>query len=426
MKITLDLPIHARATPKGTKSTVDVFCTTSYTADVPEIALVETDVAFEANHSFVRGSSVPMLRHYELRRYDGALYRKVADSLDAAERQELFTKPFDEVATGRLRGGYYNTVEWPADFGGDISPLRDVSGNKPIARPLTDEFEWRLDRESSKVLKSKTAWPKPEPRGLDFEKGWHTHRNAVRFESVHLRDVVPEDFEIAREMIRKQTGKLILIDNEIWMETRPPAYRLQYRPSYWRGPPIAIELCMTTAPEGYVGDLYTQYFCLADGDRAADAARQLMANKDDWNDFERNLKDFNVHFECDDDIAVYDYQQEDINRFGYTAAVECRNYLSRNPEHVEKLSESEIAGIEAAYSEVMEVNHVLEVHREMNDHLPILASAWKKLGCRQVLTGGYTVKANALAAEARAMRYLEEAPISLVLNPVVGFQPTGP
>lgn len=419
MKISFDLPILVRGRPKGGRNVSDIFCRTVYTADIEEISLSEMDVAFTANETFIRGSEVPDSCSISLRSYGGELYRKIAGSLEEAERRGLFSSPFDESVSGRLAATLYHHNEWPQPFGGDISPMRSLQGNKPVARPLTDEFEWRLDRESAAGLRSKTAWPRPPARGVTISAGWHAHRNSVRFESVGIRDVVVDDLELAHTMFKAQTGKLISADGEIWMKSRPPAYQVQFRPAWYKGPPSLIEVSMVTAPEGYVGDLYTQHFSLHDGDKATAAAQSIYGDDKIWREgYLRELHDFRVSFDCtDDSVMTYDYQQDEINRFGYTAAIECWSFLRRNPEKAEKLDTGELAAIKAAHDAVLEVNHILGHHQDMTDFVPILAGAWKKLGYRQSLTGGEGLQHNAISAQTRVLAYIEDRPIDLALRP---------
>jgi hypothetical protein len=63
------------------------------------------------------------------------------------------------------------------------------------------------------------------------------------------------------------------------------------------------------------------------------------------------------------------------------------------------------------------VNHVLGIHHNMTDYVPSLETAWKQLGHRQALTGGQGIQAYAEMAAERALRYVENAPISLSLQP---------
>jgi hypothetical protein len=180
---------------------------------------------------------------------------------------------------------------------------------------------------------------------------------------------------------------------------------------------------MVTAPEGYVGNLLTQHFSLRDFDEATEAANRLYGVEEDWGEgFTRELSDFRRAYECSDDSLLdYDYQQEDINRFGYTAAVECWSYLKRNPEKAEKLDAQQIAMIEAAYNDVGRVNYVLGIHHDMTDYVQGLESAWKKLGHKQMLTGGQGVQSYAVHAAERAIRYAENAPINLNLQSTSQF-----
>jgi hypothetical protein len=432
MKLSFELPLLVRGRQKARPSISDIYCTSTFTAEIEEISLREMDVVFEvrdrhrtparisaAQAAAQGGWMENIAKTYRLRSYDGAVYRRVARSTSDAINHGLFSTPFDERISGRLANNYQQRQGWPAEYGGDISPAQIPTGNKPLARALSDEFEWRLDRESIHGLKSKTCWPRPTLRGEDYSKGWHAHRNAIRFAEAGIRDVDPEDLELALAMYRVQAGKLLIADGEVWMKSRPPAYRVQRIPGTFKSAPTFIDISMVTAPEGYVGDLNTQHFSLQDEDEAAEAARLLYGSEEDWAEgFTRELSDFRKPYDCADETLLdYDYQQEEINRFGYTAAVECWSYLKRNPEKAERLDSQQIALIEAAYEDVSRVNHVLGIHHDMTDYVPGLEAAWKKLGHRQMLTGGQGIQVYAEMAAERALRYVENTPINLSLQP---------
>ncbi|MBY3151365.1 hypothetical protein HFO56_03050 [Rhizobium laguerreae] len=434
MKISFQLPLLVRGRPRTSRNVTDVFCTTTFTSEIEEVSLREMDIVFEVRERLhITGRLSPAQREelkkykafgkgepFRLRTCAGATYRRIAVSASEAIKRGLFSTPFDDRISGRLAEPHQQRHGWPTDCGGDISPIQVQSGNKPLARALTDEFEWRLDRQSIHGLKSKTAWPRPPLRGNDYSKGWHTHRNAINFAEAGIQDVVAEDLDLAFAMYESQARKLLIADGEVWMKTRPPAYRVQFIPGTFRSSPSWIDISMVTAPEGYVGDLLTQHFSLRDADEATETARQLYGNEADWGEgFTKEFSDFRKPYECADETLLdYDYQQEEINRFGYTAAVESWAYLKRNPEKAERLNAQQIALIEAAYNDVAQVNHVLGIHQDMTDYVPALEEAWKRLGHRQTLTGLQGIQWHAETAAERALRYVENAPISLKLPPL--------
>lgn len=438
MKLSFELPLLVRGRQKAGRNISDIYCTTTFASEIAEISLREMDVVFEVgdrhmnqdriNRSQAEAIGKPMgfpPRTFRLRAYGGATYRLVSLSVSDAIKHQLFSKPFDDRISGRLANSYQQRGGWPAEHGGDISPARHPGGNKPLARPLTDEFEWRLDRESVHGLKSKTTWPRPPLRAEDYSKGWHAHRNAVKFAEAGIRDVDPEDMELALSMYQALADKLVIADGQVWMKSRPPAYRVQRIPGTYKSAPTFIDVSMVTAPEGYVGDLNTQHFSLRDHDEVTETARLLFGQEADWAEgMTRELTDLRKPYVCaDDSLLDYDYQQEEINRFGYTAAVECWSYLKRNPEKAEKLEAWQLALIEAAYEDVSRVNHVIGIHHDMTDYVPSLEAAWKKLGHRQILTGGQGLVYYAEMAAERALRYVENRPISLSLQPQVQSSP---
>lgn len=433
VKLNFELPILVRGRPKSSSSVADVYCTTAYSADVPEVSLREMPIVFEARN---RAGNVPndgspeivnrilaktaeLKTSYQMRAFAGRCYRKIAGSREEGERLDLFATPFDALLSGRLddhRPGKGLIQGWLAEYGGDISPIQVVPGNGPLARPLIDEFDWLLDRRSTAALKSKTAWPKPGPRE-SLSAGWHRHRNAVRLGSVDapVKDIDQSDLAAAMAMIQRQVDRLVVADGEIWMASRPPAYRVQFKPSVYKGPPSEIVVAMVTAPESFVGNLNTLHFSLGDEDEAIEVAKHLYGDESKWGEgFTRKLLDFRVPYECSDETLLdYEYQQEEINRVGYTAAFECHAFLGRKPNYESKLTQQEIDVIGEAFAATLESNYILGDHSDMSPFIPTLASAWMKLGYPQILTGGHSLSHYGRRAMDRAMDYVENAPISL-------------
>jgi hypothetical protein len=435
MDIKLELPIFVRGRTKGARGRQNIFCKTVHVADVPEVGLSEMPVVFEvakrierlpkAGELTDRDDATPerlaakraeLDRPFVLRTFEGAPYRRIAGSVAEAEALGLFADPFERRLSGRHLA--YVDQSWQCDYGGDISPARVFRDNGPLARPLVDEFAWMLDRESSNVQLMKTAWPRnPVGRREDQFAGWNTHRNGVDIDDpAHgINDIDGDDWHTAKEMIRVQAGKLLLVDGEVWLRSRPPCYRVQHLPGYGYGPPGRVEVAMVTAPESYTGDLDVQHFSLADHDLAVQAADGLMARYVGREPvFRCDLVDDRVPFECHDDgLLDYDHEEEEINRFGYAAAAEITSFLKRNPKYADRLDESEIGMVADAFEEVRQVNHILGEHRDMTRFVPGLAAAWAALGHKQFLTGGVSVSAEAKTAATRALNYIDAAPIGV-------------
>lgn len=157
LKLDFNLPILARKRAKGQSAPSDVYCSVRHSSDVPEISLSEMTVVFEA---FTRHMPVPtdgttestmydacgpgLVPPFEMRVFDGNLYRKIAHSLEEAQELELFIQAFDPELSGRLASTVPRTAgrssRWAAEYGGDISPVRSSGGCGPLSRPLGDEF----------------------------------------------------------------------------------------------------------------------------------------------------------------------------------------------------------------------------------------------------------------------------------------------
>lgn len=418
MKIGLELPIAFRGKPKGCRTVRDIFVAKTVEANVPEASLAETEVVFEVAARKKNVSGEP----FELRRFNGHLYRKISGSVQEAEAAGLFTTPFEETNTGR-RKKETSVHAWQCEYGADISPVQRFADNRPLARPLMDEMEWIMDRDRPLCDGGRYAWPTPET-GRAYDAPIHVHRNGHHYEDVikGTQDIDWETLARSEQMIAEQTQRLLLLSGEVWMKSRPPA--IEVDPDYHFRRHDNLHIRLVVAPEVYVSKLECAHFSLADIDSAyeyselqiAHAAREFAK---DQRASESALVNSLVPYVCHDpDLLDYDWRSEAINRFGYAASVECRNHLIRNPERATKLSDAEIDAISNAFDETMQVNHVLGQHRDMADFVPLLKSAWKTLQYKQSLAIASTTGGQVAPTASIIERYLDDAPISVSLNQV--------
>jgi hypothetical protein len=421
MKIDLSLPYAFKARPKGCRDVRNVFLAKSVQVDVPQVSESDTgivfrfadrkpavmeqrrdvpsDARFEAAYSSHETA-------FEMRSYNGELYRKVAGSVSEAEKIGLFTSPFERIDTGRRDTSYGINRQWECDFGADISPARIFADNGPLARPLMEEMTWIMDRASPHCDGSRKAWP-PRRSGDMGVRSYHSHRNAFRFEDhfATMADIDWETLALADEMVDIQSKRLLMIGREVWIKSRPPVIAVDHEWQYNKRDDVHIKL--VTAPETYVSKLKCAHFSLSDVDVARQYALSIRRT-------ETRTIDAVGELDCDVSMFDYDWRSEAVNRFGYTAAVESFLYLSRNPEKADKLSSEQHDLLAKAFDETAAVNHLLGVHRDMSAYVPDLAAIWKRLSWKQCLPVCISYAGMVEPAAAFALRCIDESPISLL------------
>lgn len=424
MKLDIELPFAFRGRPKGCRDIRDIFLTKTVTVEVAEVAKSETGVAFSVAKRTLAGSEDgpdgPWLQarlnavksekrqKFVMRTFQGTLYRKIANSVSEAFELGLFSTPFEHRNSGRRDRDAYGVPAWQSEYGGDISVVRAFRDNGPLSRPLLDEMSWIMDRDRPHCDGARSSWPPaPSEPNRAYNFAYHAHRNARTFEEEisRITEIDWSSMAAAEQMVDTQTVRLLLIDGEVWIKSRPPAIAVDYE-FRWKVH-NQLRLRLVTAPEVYVSKLSCAHFSLAD----MEAAREYAASQSsDRRQIVDNLLPYEYH---DPALLDYDWRGEAINRFSYTAAVECRNFLARNPEKGDKVTSDERAVIANAFEETMNVNHILGIHRDMSEFALDLKSAWKKLGYRQCLEVGITaagVHAEPAASNIEAL--LDEAPIA--------------
>jgi hypothetical protein len=428
MKLDFDLPFAFRGRPKGCRDIRDIFITKTVSRDVPEVSHQETEITFsvadrrqatnEPNRGEGRMSARLAAAHaerkdrFELRVFRGDLYRKIANSVSDSKKLGLFGTPFEQYNSGRRNKEGYAIPAWQSEFGAGISPVRSLTDNAPLARPLMDEMTWIMDRDRPHCDGARSAWPPaPAERNRDYNAPYHIHRNTRRFEDEinQITEIDWASMALADHMIEAQAGRLLLIAGEVWIKSRPPAIAVDHA-SKWRDH-NQVHLRLVTAPEGYVSKLSCTHFSLADIEVAREYAKSQSHG-------ERILFDYIVPFECHDSMLLdYDWRTEAINRFSYTAAVECRNYMIRNPEKADKITDDERSVVAVAFDATMEVNHLLGIHRDMSEFAIDLKSAWRKFSYRQCLEVASTAAGTHVEPAADNIeQYLDEAPISIPVS----------
>jgi hypothetical protein len=354
----------------------------------------------------------PKNAKFELRTFQGDLYRKVASSVAEAIKIGIFKTPFEETNSGRRNKLTGVHLPWQSEYGADISPVRTVPDNSPLARPLMEEMTWIMDRDRPHSDGARSAWPPAPPlEDRRNDPPTHAHRNTRRFEK-EIQNIVDIDWQSmanADAMIQAQTDRLLTVAGQVWIKSRPPAIAVD--DDFKWNSHSQVHIRLVTAPEVYVSKLFCAHFSLGDLEEAREYAKEQKGDQ-------RLLFDYTMPYECRDPMLLeYDWRSEAINRFCYTAAVECRNYLLRNPSNADKISPEQHEIVQAAFDETMQVNHILGIHRDMSAYAMDLKAIWRKLSYRQCLAVGVTSGYTGPEPAAKNLeRYLDDAPISVSVD----------
>jgi hypothetical protein len=426
MKLHFELPYAFRGRPKGCRDIKDIFLTRRVSGDVPQVSMKETNVVFTVvdrrRDGIVHQQGRWMQQRidaansgkndtFELRSFDGALYRKIAGSVTEARKLGIFTTPFEETNSGRRNKLDDVLLPWQSEYGADISPIRTMPDNAPLARPLMEEMTWIMDRNKPHCDGARSAWP-PAPSLWDRRNPpTHAHRNTRRFEK-EIENIVDVDWQSmadADAMIQTQMDRLLIIGGQVWVKSRPPAIAVDN--DFKWGSHYQSHIRLVTAPEVYVSKLFCAHFSLGGIEEAREYAKEYTSGQ-------CVLFDYTVPYECSDPTLLeYDWRSEAVNRFCYTAAVESRNYLLRNPGNADKITPEQHAIVQAAFDETMQVNHILGIHRDMSAYAIDLKTIWRKLSYRQSLAVGVTAGCNGPEPAAKSLeRYLDDAPISVSVD----------
>ncbi|MCS4089959.1 hypothetical protein [Rhizobium sp. BK176] len=426
MKLDFELPYAFRGRPKACRDVKDIFLTKRVSGDIPQVSMKETDVVFSVVdrrrdgivqqqgrwvQPRIDAANSSKNETFELRTFQGNLYRKVANSAAEARKLGLFATPFEETNSGRRNKLTDVHLPWQPEYGADISPIRTMPDNAPLARPLMEEMTWILDRDKPHSDGARSAWPPALALWDRRNQPTHAHRNARSLEK-EIQNIVDIDWQsmaAADAMIQAQVDRLLIVGGQVWLKSRPPAIAVD--DDFKWGSHHQLHIRLVTAPEVYVSKLFCAHFSLGDLEEAREYAKEHSGGQ-------CLLFDYTVPYECSDPTLLeYEWRSEAVNRFCYTAAVESRNYLLRNPGNADKITPEQHAIVQAAFDETMQVNHILGIHRDMSAYAMDLKAIWRKLSYRQCLAVGITAGCSGPEPAAKNLeRYLDDAPISVSVN----------
>lgn len=360
MKIEISLPFLTRGKPKRCNSERYIYVTMPVTVEVPEVFEWDTEVAFETYERFAlfaepheAGHIVEKVRAaYEMRAYDGRVYRKLFDV--SAIKGAGFHIAFDDTTA-------------PKAAGSSISAFGDYAVN-PLAGAVRRQVEWDLEKTSLSDSNVVTAWP-GGPGNIARDRV----RTMTEFPAIvpTTENIDAELAEISRQRIEAQTRKLLVIGGELWVESRPPCWRVSVLDEY-----ITIDLA--TAFEGFDPVLSRRHFPL---DRLEDArayARQCAtprASEDIEYAVSEYIVDYDAHLP---DLLEFDADAEELSRIGYALASESMRYGRRNQIWLNNLDAGLRSSLCSAYAETMGTDYLRGQMGDVGQYVEDLCTVWRK------------------------------------------------
>lgn len=394
MTLEIKYPVMARAVRKGGRNECLLMGSVKQRVDVPQIAAYET--AQVTSPMLMRGDIVKsgqsregMVR--ELRVFEGKLYRFVLPGGDASGDVPMFTKAFPN-----LRHSTYDYVHWSykADYSRDIYPL---------TRPVFAVF-W--DRLTAMGMHDASARNKTYPKGT----GWSSYQDNEDADFMALaseaHSVNAGDVEESLAMHRRQSDRLLIVDDGLWYESRPPCIAVnavweEYKPSK-----SCVRIDYRFLPDTMDQSPSTLYFPLHAVDAARETAERLC----------REMRMFGVQdrlpgFEVPDHPAFdFNTAEEAVKRTGQAVAMNLLNFAAIRPDKFEDIDPDWLAGIHRMFHEH---NPVLGREVDYASALPQLVETYLAMSPHKIGGMQDMQKVELRKALPRMVEMLDELPISI-------------
>ena len=356
MKFDTSFPILTKGTPLRCSSRRDILVSLPVTFDVPEVSVRDTEIAFETHEDFSvvrylgQTESRKQAQPFQMREYDGALYRRVG-----LVPQLAFIFP----DASKL-----------SDPGTDISVSPTKHGN-PITSAIRRQHEWHLEKQSSGQSAALGAWPQGKANAREFLRSMNDFRTLAPT----IPDLDEELVEISRRMIEVQTCRMLVIDGELWMASKPPSWRVQVALEQ----DVDVRLDLAVAIDGFDPMLARRHFPLDRLDEARAYGEKCAAANSTDRHMTYSRREYVVDYDAGTpDLLDFDADGEDLARIGYALAMEIKRASYREHEKIAQLGDLRQV-LDEAFDATMETNYVLGEMGDIVPHVDDLCTIWKKL-----------------------------------------------
>ncbi|MCV9965025.1 hypothetical protein OIU34_24315 [Pararhizobium sp. BT-229] len=399
MKVEISLPFLTRGKPKRCNSDRHVYVTMPVTVEVPEVPVGDTEVAFETYERYALFADPHTEEHdilkveaeWEMRAYDGRLYRKLFDV--TAIGDAAFHIAFDDTTAAKAE-----------DPGSSISTGFGYYGTNPLASAIRRQVEFDLEKTSLSDSNVVIAWP-----GGQGNIARDRARNATEFTIVgpSIENIDGPLCEKSMHRIEKQVSRLLVIGGDLWVESRPPSWRVTVVDN-------KISLHLATAIEGFDPILSRRHFPIDRLDEAREYARQCATPRAS-EDIEYTVSEYVVDYDAHlPELLEFDADAEELSRIGYALAFESMRYARRNHGWLDNLDGALKSSLFSAYEETMETDYLRGQMGEVGQYVEDLCTVWRRfhrptswceLGTARARFGDMLIK--------RARALAENAPITL-------------
>jgi hypothetical protein len=325
--------------------------------DVPELSARETEVAFTIPSTVkietdAKGSVIAEGQYAangEVRTHDGTLYRHVGRP--GAWLQEAFSREKQSV---NPEFGTLIAAD-PAKFTFNI-----------LGAPLQRQFEWQLERRSGIDSLLVSSWPMgSNPLNRSVARNSLFQDVADKIDDIDM-DVHAESLE----MLHTQASKLLLIDGECWIASKPPVWRVDV---FDDGFTQFVTLALAHAYEGLDRKLPRREFSLDDLEAAEAYFHKCMPRAKSEKRTHRFLKSIPTIDPNGTRDFSWDAEATELARVGYAVATELGRFSQLSDP-------ANIAVVNEALAAARSTNYILGTMGEISHLTPALCELWRNTG----------------------------------------------
>ncbi|MCV9964462.1 hypothetical protein OIU34_21465 [Pararhizobium sp. BT-229] len=368
MQVDINFPVMARATKKGADEEFRMLVSHFHRADVPEVSKSETETAVPPVVK-TAGSNTTVLP--ELRFYDGRLFRYLGrlNRFDPRPQQftDLFGDAFSDAALGELDFTYSSNMGFYKRM-----------DRAPLSRPIHHLYQERLCALSMDGSDRRNrTWPKVSPH-LGYAE---SRKVSLKTAMDRVSSVNAADLDEAFAMHRAQADKLLMIDDGMWYETRPPCIEVDTFWNMYNATESTLFMRYRYMPETLGQRPTSIFFPLSEAERARETAERLR---------ERykmpDLTPIPHKFETIDHPAFdFDTTEDLVHRTGQALLTNVLKHIIQRPDRATGIDDGWIAAITYQYH--FADNHILGMKADYSAELSAIVDCFLSMSWNK-FTGG--------------------------------------
>jgi hypothetical protein len=364
MEIKVNYPMMARAIRKGIKGECRLLASADHRHDVPEVSGRETEQvtssAIVYNHVGKMASAPP------LRIYADRLYRFIAPLHRGARHRSDDLHLYDVTARAFGDGSSASHDYLFTSLGKQFCDKRNRS---PLARPVFGVFRDRLE---AMAMNGTHGRNRTFPKG----HGWNGYE-PNEDEDFHVlagssQWISTDDVEESLSMQRRQSERLLVIDEGLWYETKPPCIAVEAHWQKYRPTESSVIVSYRYLPDAMDMSPSTRYFPLSALAQARESAERLRSEFR-MKDVVDKVVDFDF---VDHETFEFDTVENLVTRTGHALSLSLLNYRAIRPDKIDENTEAWLAGLS---EEFHSFNPVLGVEVDFASRLPAIVENYLAL-----------------------------------------------